>query len=520
MENFDAVIVGLGAAGGWAAKTLTENGLRVAALEAGPRLERSELPAELEHEGFWRRITAWRRQRIQARSVSYHSRVSHLYVDDVDNPYSSVGGDPFMWIRSRHVGGRMHLWARLALRLSDDVFVRPTEFNGVARWPITYEVVEKYYDCVERFHGLSGSLDGIPGVPDGQISHRSELTAGVALFRDQLQDRWPHVKVIAPRILGQEIDPIHGPLRTALKSNLCKVYSRSPVTKVILDNTGSRAIGVEYVDLERGKMSTLRSALVVLCASSFESVRLLFNSYTPHHPRGLGNNRDVLGRYAMDHCFGVGSGHPGVNYSNVLAEPKRKAWTPLDLSGDLHFYIPGFCPAQGGTQGAREFGVQGTLEAHRWGMGIFGEMRPRRSNRVTLGHKRDSLGLPVVNIGIRRDEVDWKMGLEQLETLYEITRAADLPFRYPLPSLIRRPVWRVFGPRVGLMHLGLAIHETGGARMGEDPKNSVLDQENRVWGVQNLYVTDGSCFPSNGYQNPTLTIMALTARACEAASRR
>ena len=517
-DQFDAVVVGLGAAGTWAAKVLTERGLRVAALDAGRRLTEKDLPLEIGHASYGSRLFVKNRG-VQSRSVSFHPEIHHLYVDDRAHPYSTRGGDPFLWIRGRQVGGRLHTWARMALRLSEEDF-RRAEIDGQgASWPIGYSDLAGFYDQIETFHGLRGGRDGIPSLPDGQISEPGDFGEAAALFRQKIEARWPERRVILPRVLGQEITPIPSPLQQAIDTGKLRLLPDAPVSRVLLNTAGDQAVGVEVVDPKTRQRSQLFGDRIFLCASAIESVRILLNSRCDQHPHGVGNSHDQLGRHLMDHNFVVATGPAGDAYRGLNSNRPLGRASPLDLSADLDFYIPNYCDTLKDRGFARGFGLQGMLTPNRWGMAAFGEMLPHAENRVTLTDTADTHGIPTVNIAMRRRDNDWRMIKAQKRHLHELAEAAGLPLRMPMPTLLRPLLWKAVGPEVGVMHLGLAIHESGGARMGTAPEDSVVNDHNQLHDVPNLFVTDGACLPSTGCQNPTLTIMALTVRACEFAAR-
>ena len=516
-RSFDAAVVGLGAAGCWAAKTLTERGLRVAAFDAGRQLTPDDLPREIPPAGYLRRVFA-RNRAIQSRSVSYHPALSHLYADDRRHPYTTRGGDPFLWIRGHQVGGRLHTWARMALRLSDDDFRRAADDGHGLEWPLVSEDLAPYYDRIEQFHGLSGHPDGLAEVPDGRFSEVKDLTEPAQLFRAKIEGRWPERRVIQPRVLGQEPGPIPAPLRAALATERLELIAQGRVSRVLVNQPGDRAVGLEWVDAGTGQRTELHADLIVLCASSIESVRILLNSRTDQHQDGLGNSHGQLGRHMLDHNFAVATGQSGESYRKFQGSFERRPSNPLDLAADLDFYLPDFCRTLEHRTFVRGFGIQGMLTPTRFGLAAFGEMLPHPDNRVTLSNRTDALGIPIANISMRRRENDLEMIAAQLEQIRQVAEAADLEIRMPLPALLRGLLWKAVGPQVGVLHLGLAIHETGGARMGADPQTSVLNHQNQLWDIPNLLVTDGACFPNTGCQNPTLTIMALTARACELAT--
>ena len=411
----------------------------------------------------------------------------------------------------------MHTWARMALRLSDNDFKR-AETDGYGQpWPIDYGSLVKYYDLVESFHGLRGANDGLSQLPDNLVSEHTELTEPAALFKRKVESKWPARTVIPPRVLRADIEPTPAPLQCALASKRLSLLANSPVARVLLNDAGDRARGVECVNTVSGERSIIRADKVFLCASSIESVRILLNSKTARHPGGIGNAYDQLGRYVLDHNLVVATGPTSREYHGLASAWEPREFTPLDLSSQLDFYIPDFTATLADRRFIRGFGIQGRISPTHWGMAMFGEMLPQADNRITVSHRKDKAGIPVANISLRRGENDKQMIRTQKQQLRAIAKAAGLEIKMPVPGVLGKVLWKIVGPEVGVMHLGIAIHETGGARMGGDPKTSVTNERNQIWQVPNLYVTDGACFPNTGCQNPTLTIMAVTARACNLA---
>jgi choline dehydrogenase-like flavoprotein len=515
-KGFDAAVIGLGAAGCWAVKTLTENGLRVVALDAGRLLSPTDLPRDVKLTSHLRKILLGGKW-IQSRSMSFHPSLRHLYIDDKSNPYSTRGGETFLWIRGRQVGGRLHTWARMALRLSEADFERRDPDGPGPSWPISYADLSPYYDRVEEFHGLRGARDGLPVLPDGQVSEVGELTEAAALFKCKIEQRWPARRVIVPRTLRDSIHPIPAPLQCALETKRLELITDAPASRILLNDAGDRAVGVEYVDARERRQSTVSADLVVLCASCIESIRILMHSRTTRRPQGVGNDHDQLGRYILDHNLVVATGSTGDEYQELAGSSESRPVTPLDLRSALDFYIPDFSATLKDRSFSRGFGIQGRISPKQWSMAAFGEMLAHADNRVTLSNRKDAFGIPTANISLRRRHNDLNMIEAQRQEIRMMADAADLQIEMPLPRLLRAILWKAVGPKVGVMHLGMSIHETGGARMGLDPRTSVTNSRNQVWGVPNLLVTDGACFPGSGCQNPTLTIMALTARACELA---
>lgn len=496
-ERYDAIVVGSGATGGWAAKDLTEAGLRVALVEAGPLIfgEGQAPPAPPPAE----------RQRVQAHCYAFEEATAALFVDDVDNPYSHPDGKPFEWIRSRQVGGRLPLWGRLCLRMSDHDFKAASRDGIGADWPISYADLEPHYARVERFLGVCGTREGLLSVPDGDFAEPTPLSHGERAYQRAVEERWPTRRVIPARLATASPEAA---LLAAERTGRLTLQADSVVSRVLLEPGGGRARGVAFVARESGREAELEADAVFLCASAIESTRLLLNSADEQHPDGLGNSSGALGRYLMDHTYGIGiDGH---------AEPAPRG------SEDAHShgcFVPSFRDVtEQGDGFARGYGIELQIaptehsalmrlrnRGRRYGgwfwMRAFGEVLPSPENRVSLDRERvDAWGIPVAHIECAYGENERAMAADQVRTLLEMAAAAGLDVR-EVHDQLAPP--------------GLSIHEMGTARMGADPAASVLDPDNRLWDVANLYVTDASCFVSGGFQNPTLTMMAITARACE-----
>ena len=497
MDLYDAVVVGSGATGGWAAKDLTERGLRVAMLEAGPLLldRGMRQPPPIEPD----------RQPIQAHCFAFEESTAQLFVDDVANPYSHPPDSPFYWIRSRQAGGRTLLWDRVALRMSD-YELKAASRDGIGLdWPISYADLAPYYDRVERFLGVCGTPEGLEHLPDGPFAEPLPVSAGERQLKAAVEGRWPTRTVTSSRMAK---GPPEATLRAAMRTGRLSLFVESIATRLIVDPGENRARGVAYVDAVSGAEREVEGRIIVVCASTIESTRLLLNSATDDHPDGLGNSSGVLGRYLMDHTYDIG-------IDGVASPPPRDMPDPMS-SG---CYIPNFHGITESGEGfARGYGISLQIAPERAatsrgcaahesgraagsGCGSLARFCPDPDNRVTVNPEAtDAWGIPTVHIECRYGENERAMAADQLRTLLEIADVAKLDIR-ETHSELSPP--------------GLSIHEIGTARMGSDPEDSVLDPFNRAWDVPNVYVTDGSCFTSGGYQNPTLTMMAITARACD-----
>ncbi len=527
-DVYDAIVVGSGAAGSWAAKELTEGGCRVLLLEAGGELDAEKdfsSPQQPANIGFRLRAAATG-QSIQARSPSFAAHTRHLYVDDRRNPYSVPSGKPFLWIRGRQLGGRMHVWARTALRMSDselrgeDRPGRPPEMH----WPLSYRDLEPYYDKVERTLGVHGNRDGISNLPDGNYGAPIAIAPSNQRFARLLRER-TGLTLVQNRVVRHSPRRLPLPLILARKTGRLDVRTDAVVSHLLIHRKSGQARGVGYYDRRSKAYREAFGKVVMLCASAFESVRILLNSACPRHPDGVGGSSGLLGRYLCDHLSWGCDGFCSSEYfeTDSLRGPYRGE--PYDFAAYDSMILPDFC----GRWGERPdfvggYGVQCGVMPPIWWARAFGEMVPRFENRLTLSkRRRDAWGIPVAHIRVQHSDNEVRMLAHMKSSIRELAEIAGLtPAEPPLAfagTRLERSLYRILKPVAlqsnGAFHPGAAIHETGGARMGDDPQSSVLNPYCQCWDAPNVFVTDGSCFVTSGYQNHTLTIMALTVRACE-----
>lgn len=499
---YDVIVVGSGATGGWASKVLTEHGLEVLLLDAGSRADRPDRSGNLTQVRDELHGTSVDRQPIQSRCYAFGPHTQRAFVDDCDNPYETPAGEPFTWIRMRAIGGRLLSWGGVALRMSDRQFKAATLDGSGVDWPISYADLRPYYDEVERFIGVCGIEDQLPDIPNGcfiplQLS-KTELR-----FKHAVESAWPERRVTGLRrvlriqpaaadstrqhlaVLQQEA------LRTitaAERTGKLTLRGSSIVSRIVTNRDGTRAEGVEYLDGQSGSPFIATARVVVLCASTIETTRILLNSKSKPHPDGIGNSHGVLGKYLADHT--------------VLSVMGVRGGT---CARQGNIYIPSCRSVDSRNRPfVRAYGIQGTIgssgaRATACQLVSFGEVLPRASNTVTLSEAvKDRWGIPVPRITCRYSESELAMAAEQLQEASKILVAAGYDVLSNPPAL----------------EPGSSIHEVGTARMGADRRSSVLNEYNQCWDVPNLFVTDGAAFPSTGFQNPTLTMMALTVRAC------
>lgn len=533
-EVYDALIVGSGPSGMFAAKELTAQGLEVAMIEAGPEVGPADFDPRRkpgsEINLLERAKATLGGQAVQARAAFFNSRLRQMFVSDARNPYTTPPDAPFVWIRGRQAGGRSHVFGRVLLRWTDDDFRLNSRTGRGIDWPIAYDDIVPYYEEVERTLGLIGNTDNVPTLPDSIYAHQAKLSPAEQTFKADVEGRWPERKVIAWRYIGPEPTRVLKPLRDAIASGNLEVRYNTIARRVLTDEATGRATGVDVVDSRTGATSTIKARTIVLCASTIESVRLMLNSASSRHPDGLGNSSGALGRYFMDQlpCLAMGT------------YPRAKGWSHADPAPADPFYGPSggiFVPrfADQNGQAASDFDFQGTVGRYAVPDGAdarllffgFGLMQPDADNRITIDPRRtDAWGIPAPHIRCKPGAEDHRTLERQVGTLTEIVEqtGGQLNFigsplgltekgrgAYPDADPISRTAFRMMFGRS--MVMGAAIHETGGARMGETAEQSVLNPYGQSWDVPNLFVTDASAFCGSGVSGTTLTIMALSLRA-------
>ena len=524
----DAIVVGSGAAGGWAAKELTEAGLRVLLLEAGP--ERTPAGA-----GRAWATRLWRHargvQRVQERHPHYWTKDPNLFVKDAEQCYSTPPERPFVWIRGRQLGGRTPLWNGVTLRLSDYELAAAERDGYGPSWPIRYRDLAPHYDRVERFLGIHGTREGLSQLPDGRFVGTRPLTRAERRLGDRVAAAWPERRLIPSRGLALEwrgggearMTSAATSIAAARATGRLRVRTGAAVSHLLPGGRAGGAGGVLYLDAATGAARAARARLIVLCASTIETVRILLTT-RQEHPELPVSESDCLGRCLMDHVV-MGT---TVELDGVPYDP------PAPYTGADQCLLPRFqnLDRTGAEPYLRGFGVRGVIQRRGFagrrgrparGMLLaLGEMLPRRDNRVELSGDASRDGLRGVRVSCAWGDNERMMHAAMGAAVEEMVRAgggrtvrrfgalAGLPGLPGLPARLESS-WLAPPP-------GTAVHEVGGARMGSDPGASVVDARNRCWGMPNVLVTDGSCWPTCGWQPPTLTIMAVTARACSLAA--
>lgn len=545
-EVFDAVVVGSGATGGWAAKELTEAGLKVAVLEAGRKLDPAtdfsehKLPYQMPLRGrreATREIQA--EQPIQSLTYQCDEYANHLFVKDTENPYTTPKDRPFAWIRGRHVGGKSIMWGRQSYRLSDyDLKAASRDGFGVD-WPLDYAELAPWYDRVERFIGISGRAEGVKQLPDSVFLPPMPLNCGELMARRTLKEKFGRTLTIGRAAVltaplqnrpachycgpcgrgcttGSYYSSPSSSLPAAEATGRLTLIPNAVVSHIVLDDSG-RCRGVNYVDRITRAQREVFAKTVVLCASTLESTRIMLNSRSERHPNGLGNGSGVLGRYLMDHIMGGGArGRLPVGKKYVDDRARRPNGIYVPRFRNIDDAHPDFL---------RGYGFQGGASLEKWGHAFamagfgasfkkrvrdeqpwmmnfsgFGECLARYENFCELDKERvDAWGIPILHISMDHSGNEWKMLRDMQDTAEEMLRAMGA---------------EDIKPRADMAMPGLTIHEVGTARMGDDPKTSVTNRWQQAHEVKNLFLMDGAVFPSSACQNPTLTMMALASRAC------
>lgn len=555
MTDFDAIVVGSGMSGGWSAKELCERGLKVLVLERGPEIkpERDyvdQLPPWQE-----KNLDRISQEEIKERyfkqypGVSYAVKESnkHFWVRDDEHPYETVEGTKYDWLRGYHTGGRSITWSRQSYRMGPQDFTANKNEGVAIDWPVRYDEIKPWYDYVEEFAGIAGNRDGLEQLPDGVYQPGFELTDAENFFKSKVESKFPGRNIIQARIahltsatdqqrsLGRSncqsrnrchfgcsfkayFSSLNATLPAAERTGNMTIVHNAAVQSLEYDAATNRISGVRIIDIETNENRTYTSAVVFLNASAIASAMILMQSKSATFPNGLANSSDQVGRNLMDHISGAGANGIINGFENKKVFGRRP-------SGGI--YIPRYANiTEQNKPFTRGFGYQGGAspignaggqiagigrdfkESHKspgpWriSIGAFGEQLPNPNNRVTLHpNKTDKWGNPQALFDVSYGENEHTMLEEARKDAVAMLEAAGCADINSNPVNLTVP--------------GNRIHEMGSARMGDDPSNSVLNRWCQAHDIPNLFVTDGSFMTSAACQNPSISYMAFTARACD-----
>ncbi len=547
---YDAIVVGSGITGGWAAKELTEKGMEVLLLERGRPVEHGagyitehQSPWRTEYRGRGDRKRLEEDQFLQSQAGPVDEYNAHFFVNDRESPYTFDEDKPFLWIRGYQLGGRSITWGRQSYRWGDLDFEANLREGIEIDWPIRYADLEPWYDHVERFIGLSGQAEGMPQLPDSQFLPPMPFNAGEVRVKENLEAAFPDRRLTIGRTailttphngragchycgpcsrgcaVGAYFCSLSSTLPAALETGRLTIRTHSIVHSLVYDESRDAVTGVRVIDAETQDDHVFRGRLVFLCASALASTQILMMSTSRRFPDGLGNSSGTLGHYLMDHHFKLGATGtiPGIEDRYYYGRRPNGIYIMRFRNVDARTRHPDF---------VRGFGYQGGAGREGWARGIgepglgvelknrlrtpgrwriqlwgFGEMLPRYENHMTLDeYVTDAWGLPVPRFHCTMGENELAMRRDMTASGAEMLEAA---------GCTEVETWEEeYRP-------GEGIHEMGTARMGRDPGTSVLNAWNQLHDVSNVFVTDGACMTSAACQNPSLTYMALTARACD-----
>jgi choline dehydrogenase-like flavoprotein len=544
-EPYDAIVIGSGITGGWAAKELTEKGLETLVLEAGQTI----VPEQdyVEHVPVWDvKFRGMRDRKYEAAHQPIQRHIgdewnSKFFVNDIENPYTTPQDQPYLFLRGRHLGGRSVMWGRQSYRWSDIDFEGNLRDGVGVDWPIRYKDIEPWYDYVEDFIGVTGQAEGLPQLPDGKFLPPMEMNCAELAMKDVIAQKFPDRRLTIGRtailtvphrgraachycgpcargcITRSYFSSLHSTLPAAEATGKLTIRPFSVVHSLIFDAKTRRITGVRVIDGQTKQAMEFHAKVVFLCASTLESARVLMNSATKEFPTGMANSSGQVGRNLMDHIMGSGATGIIPGHEDRVQIGNRPNGIYMPRFRNIKEKHPGFL---------RGYGFQGGGGRDDWGRGsemagfgtdfkhqlrqpgpwrftfaMFGECLPHPDNRMELNKdKVDAWGIPTMKISHRWRENEMALFKDAQVTAAEMLEAAgakDITLR-ATPS----------AP-------GESIHEMGSARMGRDPNTSVLNSWNQAHDVKNLFVTDGSFMVSSACQNPSLTYMAMTARACD-----
>ncbi|WP_437399721.1 GMC oxidoreductase, partial [Flagellimonas lutimaris] len=540
-ESYDAIVVGTGISGGWAAKELCENGLKTLVLERGPMVKHREDyptankdPWDFPHGGRATREDVKKQEKQSRTGYTTGAASKHWFVNDLEHPYNET--KRFDWMRGYHVGGRSIMWGRHSYRWSDIDFGANKKEGIAVDWPVRYKDIAPWYDKVESYIGVSGENLGLPQLPDGKFEPMMELNCVEDHVRGKVAENFDGRVITAGRVahinsdkkfegdgrvrcqfrnrcirgcpFGAYFSSVSSTLPAAERTGNMTLRPDSIVHEVIYDPNTKKATGVKVIDRETKEEFEFKAKVIFLCASSMASTSILMQSKSDRFPNGLGNDSGELGHNVMDHHFLVGASGKFDGYEDKYYKGRKPngiyipRFRNLGGDSDMKSFKRGYGYQGGASRGNYEeliaeasFGKNykdAILTPGGWTMNMlaFGETLPYHDNKMTLDYdKKDQWGLPTVTFDaeIRENEYNMRKDMQdQAVQMLEKAGAKDItPYDAPYA-------------------LGLGIHEMGTARMGRDPKTSVVNGNNQVHTCKNVYVTDGAFMASASCVNPSL----------------
>jgi choline dehydrogenase-like flavoprotein len=554
--DFDAIVVGSGISGGWVAKELCERGLKTLMIERGRHVEHRtdytdfSAPWDVPNRGMVPEAEAAEHYAVQSGCYAFNSATKQWWVRDSEHPYSTPPDRPYSWFRGYHLGGRSITWARQTYRMSDFDFRANKQDGHGIDWPIRYADISPWYDRVETFAGISGANEGLEQLPDGQFLPPMALNCVETAFKKKIEAEFPTRRITIGRCAhlteptpehialgrgpcqlrdhcargcgyGAYFSSLSATLPAARKTGNLTVVTDAIVERLDYDHAKRRISGVRIIDTKTRQARSYQARVVFVCASTIGTAQILLASTSEYFPQGLANRSDAVGRYLMDHVVGIGASgsYPGFLDRYYYGRRPTGFYLPryinltetADVDFKRGFGFQGYSGRSTWNRAGHEVGVGAELKQRlrnpgRWKMQLigFGEMLPRPDNRVTLhASRKDGWGIPLVHIDCTHGDNERKLAERANRDAVHMLKAAG--FENVVPDS-------------GIKPPGHSVHEMGTVRMGHDPATSVLNGRNQAHDVRNLFITDGSCMTSSGSVNPSLTYMALSARAANYAA--
>ena len=538
LNPYEAIVVGSGSTGGMAALTLAEQGIKVLVIEAGPQIKRDQASTNEPLDTF-KRISGYisKSNQNQIQHPGYWKNNPSLYANEKKYPYTYPKDKPFLWTQGKQYGGRSLTWGGITLRLSPNDFQPSFKDNFGPNWPISYDELSIHYDFVEKFIGIYGKKDNIDEVPDGKYIGEIPLTNGEIYFGNRINSRlnYPFMQSrgFNKNSSKRENDwpassSIGSSLKKALKTGNVQILSNHLVESFETNKETELATKIKLVNTIDGYKKILNCNLIFLCASTISTLRILLNSEKNFYSRGFNDGSGKLGTCLMDH----------ISLCKFFSIPSSKEIPKISkdkeiLSGAGSFFIPfgSKLPVNSKINFLRGYGIWGAInrlgipeliqknKAESTGFLIsHGEVLPNSENKVELSNKCDNWGIPIPNIQFSWGDNERKMVEHMKITMGKAIDAADGDIKN-IKDLINIPLLGILDEKsIALSGKvsppGYYIHEVGGAPMGNKEESSVLDRWNRLWRCKNVFVLDGACWPTSSWQSPTLTMMAISRRAC------